>query len=77
MEPSFVAEAALRALNDEETGRRVGRAAEPRRPVPLPAHPGAPLSSKSRRGWGGDLPAPHIWLTLGYRSRLAGRRAAR
>jgi uncharacterized protein (TIGR00369 family) len=21
-----------------------------------------------RRGWGGDLPAPHIWLTLGYRS---------
>jgi uncharacterized protein (TIGR00369 family) len=26
------------------------------------------LSPKSRRGWGGDLPAPHIWLTLGYRS---------
>jgi uncharacterized protein (TIGR00369 family) len=22
----------------------------------------------SRRGWGGDLPAPHIWLTLGYRA---------
>ena len=31
MEPAFVAEAALQALNDEETGRRVGRAAEPRR----------------------------------------------
>ena len=26
------------------------------------------MSPKSRRGWGGDLPAPHIWLTLGYRS---------
>ena len=24
--------------------------------------------SRSRRGWGGDLPAPHIWLTLGYRA---------
>ena len=23
---------------------------------------------RSRRGWGGDLPAPHIWLTLGYRA---------
>ena len=22
----------------------------------------------SRRGWGGDLPSPHIWLTLGYRA---------
>jgi len=22
--------------------------------------------SRSRRGWGGDLPSPHIWLTLGY-----------
>ena len=22
----------------------------------------------SRRGWGGDLPAPHIWLTLGYQA---------
>jgi uncharacterized protein (TIGR00369 family) len=21
-----------------------------------------------RRGWGDDLPSPHIWLTLGYRS---------
>jgi uncharacterized protein (TIGR00369 family) len=21
-----------------------------------------------RRAWGGDLPAPHIWLTLGYRA---------
>jgi uncharacterized protein (TIGR00369 family) len=21
-----------------------------------------------RRGWGGHLPTPHIWLTLGYRS---------
>ena len=26
------------------------------------------MSPGSRRGWGGDLPAPHIWLTLGYRS---------
>ena len=24
--------------------------------------------SRSRRGWGGDLPSPHIWLTLGYRA---------
>jgi uncharacterized protein (TIGR00369 family) len=24
--------------------------------------------ARSRRGWGGDLPAPHIWLTLGYRA---------
>jgi len=23
---------------------------------------------RMRRGWGGDLPSPHIWLTLGYRS---------
>jgi uncharacterized protein (TIGR00369 family) len=23
---------------------------------------------RSRRGWGRDLPAPHIWLTLGYRA---------
>jgi uncharacterized protein (TIGR00369 family) len=23
---------------------------------------------RSRRGWGGDLPPPHIWLTLGYRA---------
>ncbi len=23
---------------------------------------------RSRGGWGGDLPAPHIWLTLGYRA---------
>ena len=22
----------------------------------------------SKRGWGGDLPSPHIWLTLGYRA---------
>ena len=22
----------------------------------------------SRRGWGSDLPSPHIWLTLGYRT---------
>jgi uncharacterized protein (TIGR00369 family) len=22
----------------------------------------------SRRGWGGHLPPPHIWLTLGYRA---------
>ena len=26
----------------------------------------------SRRGWGGDLPAPHIWLTLGYRALRQG-----
>jgi uncharacterized protein (TIGR00369 family) len=26
------------------------------------------VSPGSRRGWGGDLPAPNIWLTLGYRS---------
>jgi uncharacterized protein (TIGR00369 family) len=26
------------------------------------------VSPRSRGGWGGDLPAPHIWLTLGYRS---------
>lgn len=26
------------------------------------------MSPRLRRGWGGDLPAPHIWLTLGYRS---------
>jgi uncharacterized protein (TIGR00369 family) len=26
------------------------------------------LSPGNRRGWGGDLPSPHIWLTLGYRS---------
>ena len=33
--------------------------------------------SRSRRGWGGDLPAPHIWLTLGYRAvqRSAGESA--
>jgi uncharacterized protein (TIGR00369 family) len=24
--------------------------------------------TRSRRGWGGDLPSPHIWLTLGYRA---------
>ncbi|MHB8468934.1 MAG: PaaI family thioesterase [Gaiellaceae bacterium] len=24
--------------------------------------------SPRRRGWGGDLPSPHIWLTLGYRA---------
>jgi uncharacterized protein (TIGR00369 family) len=29
---------------------------------------GAALSRRMRRGWGGDLPSPHIWLTLGYRS---------
>ena len=23
---------------------------------------------RARRGWGGDLPSPHIWLTLGYRA---------
>ena len=22
----------------------------------------------SRRGWGGHLPPPHVWLTLGYRA---------
>ena len=26
------------------------------------------MSPRLRRAWGGDLPAPHIWLTLGYRS---------
>jgi uncharacterized protein (TIGR00369 family) len=26
------------------------------------------VSPRLRRAWGGDLPAPHIWLTLGYRS---------
>jgi uncharacterized protein (TIGR00369 family) len=26
------------------------------------------LSPGTRRGWGGHLPPPHIWLTLGYRS---------
>jgi uncharacterized protein (TIGR00369 family) len=30
------------------------------------------VSPRSRRGWGGDLPAPHIWLTLGYRSLAQG-----
>jgi len=30
------------------------------------------VSPGSRRGWGGDLPAPHIWLTLGYRSLAQG-----
>jgi hypothetical protein len=24
------------------------------------------------RGWGADLPSPHIWLTLGYRSLRQG-----
>ena len=23
------------------------------------------MSPRLRRGWGGDLPPPHIWLTLG------------
>ena len=26
------------------------------------------MSPRLRRAWGSDLPAPHIWLTLGYRS---------
>ena len=26
------------------------------------------MSPRSRRGWGGDMPAPHVWLTLGYRA---------
>jgi uncharacterized protein (TIGR00369 family) len=26
------------------------------------------LSPGRRRGWSGDLPSPHIWITLGYRS---------
>jgi uncharacterized protein (TIGR00369 family) len=34
------------------------------------------VSPRSRRGWGGDLPAPHIWLTLGYRSVSQGDGAA-
>ena len=32
--------------------------------------------ARSRRGWGGDLPAPHIWLTLEYRSISQGDGAA-
>ena len=34
------------------------------------------MSPGSRRGWGGDLPAPHIWLTLGYRSAEQGNGVA-
>src|SRR5581483_3694131 len=46
---------------------RVDRAAEPRRPVPLPRHPGAALMAR-RRTWGEEAPpAPHIWRTLAYR----------
>src|SRR4029079_4779738 len=56
--------------------RRLGGAAESRVALPVPEHPGAALMARSRRGWGGDLPAPHIWLTLGYRSVSQGDGAA-
>ena len=67
MEPAFVAEAALQALNDEETGG--AWVVQPNRVLRFrfPNIPG-PLMARSRRGWGGDLPAPHVWLTLGYRA---------
>ena len=69
MEPSFVAEAALRVLRDEETGRCW--VVQPNRIEPFrdPGSPGAAMTrTRPRLSWGEEAPpGPHIWRTLGYR----------
>src|SRR5262249_42686847 len=47
---------------------RMGRAAEPRRALPLPRRPGSAMSPRSRKPWGEHPPPdPHVWNTLAYR----------
>ena len=78
MEPAFVADGGAAGAERRGDGRRVGRAAEPRRSASgSRTSRGRAEWPRSRRGWGGDLPAPHIWLTLGYRGDPRRAKASR
>src|SRR3954447_21230812 len=49
-------------------GPRLGRAAQPRRAVPLPRRTGAAMCPRARKPWGEfPPPDPHVWNTLRYR----------